>query len=54
MSPQNKASYGASDQNTRGVSGKFLVIGIVGVLIVLAFFGVRAALRRSTEGARMP
>ena len=27
---------------------------IVGVLIVLAFFGVRAALRRSTEGARMP
>ena len=38
MSPQNKASYGASDQNTRGVSGKFLVIGIVGVLIVAGVF----------------
>lgn len=38
MSSQNKASYGARDQNSRGVSGKFLVIGIVAVLIAAGVF----------------
>ncbi|WP_297004399.1 DUF4307 domain-containing protein [uncultured Corynebacterium sp.] len=38
MSSQSKASYGGRDQNTRGVSGKFLVIGIVGVLLVAGVF----------------
>ena len=40
------------DSPGSGVSTRTLVIA--GVLLVLAVFGVRAALRRSTEGARMP
>ena len=45
-----------SDASTRGEGGGLTTRSLViaGVLLILAFFGVRAALRRSTEGARMP